>query len=107
MRFFSVVVVSLFLFWCLLIGTTQCSYVCQSVYKMLVLIPSDTPSRPRQQYDPTGIKDYIRQCNNLGIIPVSYFKRHVNDRKFVMRSHGLGPLGAKAIAKPLMVSVIR
>ncbi|KAK2161696.1 hypothetical protein LSH36_111g02014 [Paralvinella palmiformis] len=52
-------------------------------------------------YDPTGIKDYIRECNRLGVLPVTFFQRHVMDREFVMRNHGLGPLGAKAISKPL------
>lgn len=53
------------------------------------------------EFDATGIKDYIRECNALGVIPVSFFQRHVTDKVFIMRHHGLGPLGAKAIAKPL------
>ena len=55
-------------------------------------------------YDATGIKDYIDECNRVGVIPVSYFQRHCHDKAFVMRHHGLGPLGAKAISKPLEVS---
>ena len=60
---------------------------------------------PTEEYDQSGIKDYIRECNRMGVIPVSYFKRHIEDRAFVMKHHGLGPLGAKAIAKPLEVIV--
>ena len=59
---------------------------------------------PVPEYDETGIKDYIVECNRLGVIPVSYFQRHCHDKAFVMRHHGLGPLGAKAISKPLEVS---
>ena len=49
------------------------------------------------------IEDYIKECNRHGAIPVSYFQRHIHDRKFIMKYYGLGPLGAKAIAKPLEV----
>ena len=58
-----------------------------------------------EEFDPSGIKDYVKECNRLGVIPCSYFSRHVHDANFCMRNHGLGPLGAKAIAKPLEVSV--
>ncbi|CAD5122035.1 DgyrCDS10488 [Dimorphilus gyrociliatus] len=56
------------------------------------------------QFDPTGIADYIQQCNKLGVIPVSYFVKHVHDKEFIMRNHGLGPNGAKAISKPLQLN---
>ena len=47
---------------------------------------------------------YIHICNQTGTIPASYFLRHKQDTHFRMRYHGLGPLGAKAIALPLKVS---
>lgn len=34
---------------------------------------------------------------------MSYFVKHIQDKKFEMKYHGLGPLGAKAIALPLRV----
>ncbi|WAR18831.1 LR74A-like protein [Mya arenaria] len=46
-------------------------------------------------------RKYIYQCNETGVIPASYFLRHINNTTFRMRYHGLGPLGAKAIAIPL------
>ena len=55
------------------------------------------------KFDAFGVENYIKECNKLGVIPASYFLRHVRDREFVMRNHGLGPLGAKAISKPLEV----
>ena len=58
---------------------------------------------PVEEYDSSGIKDYIKECNRVGVIPISYFQRHIQDTRFVMRHHGLGPLGAKAISKPLEV----
>ncbi|KAJ8309394.1 hypothetical protein KUTeg_014268 [Tegillarca granosa] len=51
--------------------------------------------------DEVGDKKYIHVCNEEGVIPVTYFLKHIQDTEFVMRFHGLGPLGAKAIAFPL------
>ena len=56
-----------------------------------------------EKYEHTGTAEYIRECNEIGVIPVTYFLRHIQDSAFVMRFHGLGPLGARAIAKPLQV----
>ncbi|WAR18832.1 LR74A-like protein [Mya arenaria] len=47
---------------------------------------------------------YVNQCNETGVIPVSYFLRHITNTTFRMRHHGLGPLGAKAITISLKVS---
>lgn len=54
-----------------------------------------------------GVRHYIQECNRLGVIPASYFVRHIHDQKFIMKHHGLGPLGAKAIVKPLEVYVLK
>lgn len=35
---------------------------------------------------------------------MSYFVKHINDKEFIMRNHGLGPNGAKAISKPLQLN---
>ncbi|XP_033736023.1 leucine-rich repeat-containing protein 74B-like [Pecten maximus] len=51
--------------------------------------------------DRTGERQYIHMCNETGVIPVSYFLKHIQDKEFRMRFHGLGPLGAKAIAYPM------
>ena len=42
-------------------------------------------------------------CERLGVVPVSYFTRHISDQQMTMRYHGLGPVGTKAIAKVLRV----
>ena len=57
----------------------------------------------REEHDTTGRTQYASACDRLGIVPVSYFSRHITDQEIVMRYHGLGPLGAKAIAKVLRV----
>jgi len=56
------------------------------------------------QNDITGDKKYIHICNETGVIPVSYFLRHLEEKEFTMKFHGLGPLGAKAISFPLKVT---
>ena len=60
-----------------------------------------------EEFDSSGVRAYVNECNRVGVIPVSFFKRHVHDNHFVMRNHGLGPLGAKAICKPLTVRCIK
>ena len=54
--------------------------------------------------DPTGRTTYIKTCENLGVVPVSYFTRHITDPEIVMRYHGLGPQGARAMSRVLRVS---
>ena len=54
-------------------------------------------------YDASGKNIYMETCKSLGVVPVSYFLRHVMDDTFVMRYRGLGPLGAKALSRPLEV----
>ncbi|OWF38686.1 leucine-rich repeat-containing protein 74B-like [Mizuhopecten yessoensis] len=51
--------------------------------------------------DKSGDRKYIHMCNETGVIPVTYFIKHIEDKEFRMRFHGLGPLGAKAIAYPM------
>ena len=57
-----------------------------------------------EEFDPSGVAAYVQECNRVGVIPASFFKRNVHGSNFAMRNHGLGPLGAKAICKPLSVS---
>ena len=81
---------------CVLNGRFYCIKIETDVCSPLVAV---------DDYDPTGTLDYINECNQLGVIPVSYFMRHITNRDFVMKNHGLGPLGAKAIAKAIEVSM--
>lgn len=65
-----------------------------------------SPPTPRLSLDKLVMEEYIQECNDAGAIPVSYFQKHVTDKTFEMKYHGLGPLGAKAIAKPLEVRIV-
>lgn len=57
----------------------------------------------REDYDATGRTTYKEACRLNGVIPVSYFLRHIADTELVMKHHGLGPAGSKAISIALVV----
>ncbi|KAJ8298300.1 hypothetical protein KUTeg_024831 [Tegillarca granosa] len=45
---------------------------------------------------------YLNSCKKVGVIPVSLISRQIGGPEMVMRSHSLGPLGARAIAIALV-----
>ncbi|KAL4238564.1 hypothetical protein ACF0H5_003271 [Mactra antiquata] len=51
-----------------------------------------------RNHDPTGRAYYDKVCSRMGLVPVSYIKRHITDNEITMRFHGLGASAAKAIA---------
>ncbi|XP_078336521.1 uncharacterized protein LOC111138432 isoform X1 [Crassostrea virginica] len=53
-------------------------------------------------YDPTGRTAYIEGCKKVGVVPASYFLRHMNDPHLSMKHHGLGAQGMRAIAMSLV-----
>ena len=63
-----------------------------------------TAEEAKEIYDATGKRVYSQACKDIGVVPVSHFIRHITTNKIIMKHHGLGPLGAKAIAIPLVVS---
>ncbi|KAL5008650.1 hypothetical protein ScPMuIL_014231 [Solemya velum] len=60
---------------------------------------------PLPTHDPTGKSQYEKICGSLGVTPISYFVRHINDHAIVMRYHGLGPAAAKALALVLRENI--
>ncbi|XP_074657398.1 uncharacterized protein LOC141910602 [Tubulanus polymorphus] len=54
-----------------------------------------------EQHDLTGRHSYVKLCEQLGVVPCSYFVRHITEPQIVMKHHGLGPAGTMAIAKVL------
>lgn len=58
----------------------------------------------KEIYDATGKRVYSQACKDIGVVPVSHFIRHITTNKIIMKHHGLGPLGAKAIAIPLVTN---
>lgn len=61
-------------------------------------------SEPAKTFDTTGRRLYLSACWSIDVTPVSYFLRHIEDKEMILRHHGLGPKGAKAIAIALVVS---
>ncbi|CAI9567976.1 unnamed protein product, partial [Staurois parvus] len=58
----------------------------------------------RGAYDPSGKARYLSACQLFGVVPVSYFLRHMGDSNLVMRHHGLGAQATKAIALSLVTN---
>ena len=57
----------------------------------------------RSYHDTSGKTDYLRACSDLGINPISYYLKHIQDTEFTMKFHGLGLEGTKALSIPLEV----
>ncbi|XP_069475220.1 leucine-rich repeat-containing protein 74B isoform X2 [Ambystoma mexicanum] len=55
-------------------------------------------------YDPTGKTKYLEACQAYGVVPISYFLRHMKDAELIMMHHGLGPQGAKALSQSLVTN---
>lgn len=57
----------------------------------------------KDEYDTTGKASYVIACKKYDVTPVSYFMRHMQDSELVMKHHGLGCQGTRAISVPLVV----
>lgn len=62
-------------------------------------------SEGKEEYDVTGRATYLQACRDSGVIPVSYFHRNLQQADIDIKHHGLGPMGAKAIAIALVVGL--
>uniref|UniRef100_A0A8C5LNE5 Uncharacterized protein n=1 Tax=Leptobrachium leishanense TaxID=445787 RepID=A0A8C5LNE5_9ANUR len=62
-----------------------------------------------ESYDPTGKAKYLSACQFFGVVPVSYYLRHIQDSDLVMRHRGLGLPAVKALALSLVTntSIVR
>ncbi|XP_040268304.1 leucine-rich repeat-containing protein 74A [Bufo bufo] len=47
---------------------------------------------------------YLQACREVGVVPVSYFLRHMNKTHVDLKHHGLGPRGARAMAAALRIN---
>nr|XP_009857603.1 leucine-rich repeat-containing protein 74A isoform X2 [Ciona intestinalis] len=52
----------------------------------------------------TAVDIYFKSCEQLGVVPASYFVTHLQHEVMNMSHHGLGPNGTKAIAAPLVIN---
>ncbi|XP_046847497.1 leucine-rich repeat-containing protein 74A-like isoform X2 [Xenia sp. Carnegie-2017] len=57
-----------------------------------------------KSFDLTGKRLYFSACALSGVIPMSYFVRHIQDKELILRHHGLGAKGVKAIAIVLVTN---
>ncbi|XP_018596019.1 leucine-rich repeat-containing protein 74B [Scleropages formosus] len=58
----------------------------------------------QKSYDPSGQECYKSACKGFGVVPVSYFLRHMHASELTMMHHGLGPQGTRALAVPLVTN---
>ncbi|XP_043385507.1 leucine-rich repeat-containing protein 74B isoform X4 [Chelonia mydas] len=58
----------------------------------------------KEPFDPTGKTRYIAACQLYRVVPISYFLRHMKDSELIMKHHGLGTQGAKALSLSLMTN---
>ena len=61
-------------------------------------------SESKEKYDVSGRATYVAACNDCGVIPASYYLRHMKETNLLMQHHGLGEKGARAISIALVVS---
>ena len=54
----------------------------------------------------TGRTTYVQACRDSNVVPVSFFLRNMQEPEVDIKHHGLGPMGAKAIAIALVVRLM-
>ncbi|OWF38688.1 hypothetical protein KP79_PYT10815 [Mizuhopecten yessoensis] len=59
-----------------------------------------------KEEDTTPKGRYLQICEDMGIQPATYFIKHMSETELVMKFHGLGPIGMKAMAESLMINTI-
>lgn len=60
----------------------------------------------KHKYDASGRATYISACSECGVVPASYYLRHMRDAKLEMYHHGIGVKGARAMAIALVVGTV-
>lgn len=49
---------------------------------------------------------YLEACKLVGVVPATYFIQNMEESCVNLSHHGLGPMGTKAIAITLVVSML-
>ncbi|CAC5387974.1 unnamed protein product [Mytilus coruscus] len=60
----------------------------------------------RYETDPNGVGLYERHCEEIGVQPITYFIKHMQDTNLTMKFHGLGPQGMRAIAGNIEINTV-
>ncbi|MBZ3888176.1 Leucine-rich repeat-containing protein 74A [Sciurus carolinensis] len=64
---------------------------------------TDLEIEDTEKFFTTGQKElYLEACKLVGVVPVSYFIRNMEESHMNLNYHGLGPMGTKAIAIALV-----
>ncbi|XP_058148976.1 leucine-rich repeat-containing protein 74A [Dasypus novemcinctus] len=64
---------------------------------------TDLEIEDTEKFFTTGQKElYLEACKLMGVVPVSYFIRNMEEANMNLNHHGLGPKGTKAIAIALV-----
>ncbi|XP_073750983.1 leucine-rich repeat-containing protein 74A isoform X2 [Callorhinus ursinus] len=64
---------------------------------------TDLEIKDTEKFSTTGQRElYLEACKLLGVVPVSYFLRNMEESYVNLNHHGLGPNGTKAIAIALV-----
>jgi len=58
----------------------------------------------KERWPSEAARTYLQICKSLGLVPISYYLRHIDDERLVLRHHSVDSFAAKAIAAPLTVS---
>uniref|UniRef100_A0A8C3YTX6 Leucine rich repeat containing 74A n=1 Tax=Catagonus wagneri TaxID=51154 RepID=A0A8C3YTX6_9CETA len=67
---------------------------------------TDLEIEDTEKFFTAGQKElYLEACKQVGVVPVSYFIRNMEEPCVNLNHHGLGPNGTKAIAIALVVSM--
>ena len=79
--------------------------ILSNLWARFVVVTSEWLLEGRLQLkdDVTGHKTYLASCDASGVTASSYFIKHIENKEVVMRFHGLGPVGTKALCVPLRV----
>lgn len=51
-----------------------------------------------------AVDTYTHACEELGIVPTSFFAKRITSPQIVMRYHGVGPKGSQAISQVLLLN---
>ncbi|XP_059908232.1 leucine-rich repeat-containing protein 74A [Gadus macrocephalus] len=69
-------------------------------------LDSDLEPDEKPNHKPsTTAEVYLEACRLTGVVPVSYFIRHLGTSSMDLNHHGLGPLGCKALAIALVTDM--
>lgn len=63
------------------------------------------PEKEENNEETSVAEVYLQACRLVGVVPVSYFIRNLDSPTMTLSHHGLGPLGCKALAIALVVSL--